>query len=173
MQALLTLLLVAASAIQGPWMASSNFSFDLHGQADTREGTWGRAEAATKAITFTPPIGYRVRILRASGDLVAWPLLSGPLPQDARYAGVLLGLQTTAPDGSVRGDWLADGVFLYVQAGLSREPVRISFDRDTKVGGLLAPDNKLIVKVASWLNTTGVPIHIEPTFTLTYCFEPI
>jgi hypothetical protein len=37
----------------------------------------------------------------------------------------------------------------------------------------LEPDNKLLVTVASWLNTTGKPVHIEPTFTVVYRWEEI
>jgi hypothetical protein len=150
--------------------ASTNFSFDLDGPVDTRPGTWGTAEASAKFITFAPPAGYRVRILRASGDLVAWPqVLDGVPVKPGRYAGVLLGLSTTAQEGSVRGDWLADNCFLYVQAGLDATPVRAAFDR--KTDALLEPDHKLALKVASWLNTTERKIHIEPTLTIVYRFE--
>ena len=44
------------------------------------------------------------------------------------------------------------------------------FDYD-KVNVLLEPDNKLLVKVAAWLNTTGRPIHTEATFTVVYRYE--
>ena len=153
------------------YTASANFSFDLSGPVDTRVATWGTAEASIKYITFNPPTGYRVRILRASGDLVAWPMVLDTYApvKPGKYAGVLLGLSTTAPDGSVRGDFMADNCFMYIQAGLDAVPVRAAFDR--KVDVLLEADNKLAVKVASWLNTTGVPIHIEPTLTIVYRFE--
>jgi hypothetical protein len=152
--------------------ASGNFSFDLDGPRDTRAGTWGTAEAATKYITFSPPAGYRVRIVRASGDLVAWPQVLDGVPVPAgKYAGVLLALASTAPEGSIRGDWMADNTFVYIQAGLDAVPVRAPFDR--RLDAMLEADNRLAVKVASWLNTTGRPIHIEPTFTLQYRFEKL
>jgi hypothetical protein len=51
------------------------------------------------------------------------------------------------------------------------EPLRASFDREVSVNGLLESDNVLVIKVASWLNVTGKPIHMEPTFNVTYQFE--
>jgi hypothetical protein len=51
------------------------------------------------------------------------------------------------------------------------EPVTRSFDWISRAGGLLEPDNTLVVKVASWLNTTGVPVHLEATYTLVFQYE--
>ena len=53
---------------------SGNFPADLYGPADTRENTWGVAEATTRVLTFNPPKGCRVEILKVRGDLTAWPL---------------------------------------------------------------------------------------------------
>ena len=58
---------------------------------------------------------------------------------------------------------------LYVQDGVSKEmpKSRAAFDRNN-LNVVLRHDNKLVVTVAAWLNTTGKPIHIEPTFTMKY-----
>jgi hypothetical protein len=58
---------------------------------------------------------------------------------------------------------------VYVQNGLDSHPIRVPLDRS--LFALLENDNRLLVKVASWLNTTGYPIHMEPTFTVRYQYE--
>ena len=59
---------------------------------------------------------------------------------------------------------------LYIQHAMENAPVRARFDYDM-VNVLLEPDHKLVVKVAAWLNSTGRPIHVEPTFTVVYRYE--
>jgi len=177
----LTLFLVSCSCLAasdepatlGPHSASSNFSADLYGPVDTRVACWGNAEAWTFVMTFKPPEGYRVRILRLRGDLVSWPrVLKGETPvAPGSYAGVLLGFFSTGPGTSERCDYCSDNHMLYIQDALSEKPVRTPFDMDTTIGGLLAADHKLNIKIAAWLNTTGYPIHLEPTFTVEYRFE--
>ena len=166
--------IVLALSVLGPYSSSSNFSANLFGSLDTRDGCWGFAEATEWPITFKPPAGYRVRILSPRGDLVAWPqVLPGePAAGRGRYAGVLLGFRTTDPEGSIRCDYCADNTMLYVQAALDDRPTRASFHDDVTVGGLLGADHRLMVKVSAWLNTIERPIHVEPTFTVTYHFEP-
>lgn len=58
------------------------------------------------------PAGYRVRILKVYGDLLLWPI--GQV-KPGTFAGVLFGLQNTAPDGSIRMDLGADNTMLYIQ----------------------------------------------------------
>src|SRR4051794_36994653 len=113
-----------------------------------------------------PPAGYRVRILRLRGDLVSWPrvLQTEPQVKQGSYAGVLLGFHTTGENTSVHCTYCADNHMLYVQDGLSANPVRTPFNDDVSIGGLLSTDNVLHIKIAAWLNTTGYPIHMEPTF---------
>jgi hypothetical protein len=165
------MILALLLATLGPFFASSNFTADLLGPVDVRPGCWGNADVATWTITFRPPPGYRVRVLRLRGDLVAWPrVLPGEKAiEPGNYAGVLLGFQTTAPEGSVRCDWCADNTALYIQDAMSNKPIRAPFNHE--IGALLEPDHKLVVKVAAWLNTSGHPIHIEPTFTTVFQFE--
>jgi len=171
---MIPILFMAIAGLLGPYSASCNFSADLTGKADTRESTWGTADSYNFTVVLSAPTGYRVRILRLSGDLVAWPKT---MPADAavvanQYAGVLLGFQTTAPPGSLRCNPCADNTMLYIQSAMRADPVRAPFDNNVRVGGLLERDGKLIVVVAAWLNTTQRPIHIEPTFTVEYCYEP-
>jgi hypothetical protein len=85
--------------------------------------------------------------------------------------GVLLGFFSTGPGTSERCDYCSDNHMLYIQDALSDKPVRTPFDMDTTIGGRLAADNQLNIKIAAWLNTTGYPIHLEPTFTVEYRFE--
>ena len=154
--------------------ASSNFSVDLMGAPDTRPSTWGDAGAQTWKLTFKPPAGQRTRVLHIAGDLLAWPkVLPGDAPvPPSTTSGVLLSFQTTAPGGSVRCDWCADNTMLYLQEAVMDRPGRFSYDSDTRAAGLLEADNQLVIVVATFLNTTGKYIHIEPTFTVTYQFEP-
>jgi hypothetical protein len=50
--------------------------------------------------------------------------------------------------------------------------VRISFDVDTSVGGLLGDDNVPLIQSFVALNTTGLTIHMEPTFVVVFQFDP-
>lgn len=168
MKTLALLAFTAISVVAQTYSAATNFTVDILGEPDTRPDTWGTAGYSVKAITFTPPPGHRVRILRVYGDLLFWPM--GKVEQ-GKFAGVLLGLQTTAPEGSVRMDWAADNTMLYIQDATGGGPRRSAFDYDVSVGGLLQPDHKLLVKMAVWLNDTGLPIHIEPSFVMVYRFE--
>jgi len=191
--AVVLLAATCSAQVQGPFDASMNFAANLLGPVDTRPDCWGNADVATWTVSFNPPAGFQVRILSVHGDLVSW---IATLPGDTSLtppqsnAGVLLGLQSTDPAASGRCDWCADVVarqppagirvnvqattMLYIQdsvAGLMPKS-RASYDR-ADVNTLLQSDNKLVVTVASWLNTTGKLIHIEPTFVVTYQFEPV
>ncbi len=168
-RALLTSLFLTASCL-AEFNGANNFAGDIRGTPDTRPGCWGEAGYFVKTVTFHPPPGKRVKILRAYGDLLAWPRGK---PPEGTFAGVLFGLQTTAPEGSVRADWLADNTFLYVQGAVSdkgRERLPINV---TIADGLLEPDNKLYYKFAVWLNDTGKEIHLEASLTLVYDFVDV
>lgn len=176
----------------GPYTAAVNTAADLYGPVDTRPGCWGNAQVASWTTRFAPPAGYRVKILEIHGDLISW---IETLPGDTTVvtaqstAGVLLSLQTSDPVNSGRCDVCADVVraapstqapavqsttMLYIQDSVAQlmPKSRASYDRPA-VNALLNADNQLIVTVASWLNTTGKLIHIEPTFIVTYEFEPV
>jgi len=153
-------------------MASSNLSVDLMGAPDTRLATWGTADYHDFRVSL-PALGKRVRVLRIAGDLVAWPrVLPGELPvSPGQYAGVLVGFMTTAAEGSMRCLPCADNTMIYAQGAMSAAPVRVPFDREVSVGGALEADQVLVVRVASWLNSTGRPVHAEATFTVTWRAE--
>jgi hypothetical protein len=127
-------------------------------------------------IPFYPPAGYRVRILALRGDLVAWiKSLPGdpPTPLESG-AGVLMGFQTTSMGGTQECDYCASGCLLYLQdAVVEKEPkTRLPYDKQINI--LLDSDNMLNLKIASWLNTTGKPIHLEATYdTIMFRYEPI
>jgi hypothetical protein len=165
----LGLRLFAGDCISRPCTGATNFPANLYGPLDTRPGTWGHADSASLPIKFKPPPGYRVRILRIRGDLIAWPrkLLAR---DSAGVAGVLLGFSTTAPEGSIHADWLADNTQLYIQDAVSAEPRRAAFDYGNLAMALEA-DNTLVLKLAAYLNTTGAAIHMEGTATIRYRFE--
>lgn len=155
--------------VLGPYSAATNHSSDLMGTPDSRPDTWGNAGYAVHKIEFHPPAGYRVRILRVYGDFQGW-VRKNP---SGNCAGVLWGLSTTQPEGSQRVTPAADNTMLYVQDSVCavERKFRAPVDYDTSAGGLLGPDNVLVSKVAVWLNETGEPVHVEPSFTVVYQFE--
>jgi len=158
-------------AILGPYSTAVNFAIDLAGTPDTRPGTWGNAGFAQNLITFSPPAGNVVRVLRVYGDFLAFPK-SGTLSAGSSCE-VGWGLKSTAPDGSSRVSTGYDNSFVWLQNVVtSNEPgCRAPFDFAVDVGGLLQSDNRLISQVFVALNTTGLTIHMEPTFTIIYQFE--
>jgi len=187
---------VPAQTPTGPFLMSTNFAADLLGPLDIRPETWGCADATQWTVTFSPPVGYSVRVIAIHGDLISWiktiPGTNPPPPATPpeSSAGVLVSIQTTDPVNSGRCDLCADVAhlrrglaasdmtgnekatavtMLYVQDGVSKEmpKSRAAFDRNN-LNVVLRHDNKLVVTVAAWLNTTGKPIHIEPTFTMKY-----
>lgn len=159
---------LAIFALASLMSSATNFSADILGTPDTRQGTWGRAGAETWRIQFKPPAGHRVRITRVYGDFLIWP--RGKV-EKGRFAGALFGLQTTAPEGSERADLAADNTCLYIQTATEGRPARAAFDHDVSAGCLLQPDHVLVVKVAVWLNDTDREIHCEPTWTMVYSYE--
>jgi hypothetical protein len=167
------------ASVLGPYTAAGNFSADLPGWPDTRAQTWGTAGVVVSELTFQPPAGYRVRILEIRGDYVLWPTGMGrsrSIVPEGTCMGGLAGVGTSAPEGSTRGDWMADNTLAYVQTGLcGGRAVRAPFEADLRgvANTLLGPDHKLFWKQAVWLNDTGLVAHMEVTFSnLIYQFEP-
>lgn len=149
-----------------------NFSVDLKGIPDTRPTTWGLADFTQNRTTFHPPTGYRVRIIHISGDFVAWP--KDGTTATGTYAEAGWGLKSTAPDGSSLLDYAYDSTLIWVQIPVlpSNPQARIHYDLDTSQSGLLGRDSILISQCFVAINTSGLTIHMEPTFQLTYRFEP-
>jgi hypothetical protein len=151
----------------GPYSLAANFSADLSGQQDNRPNTWGTVEAVYPKIVFHPPDGYRVHILRVYGDFLIWP--RGKV-EKGRFAGALWALHTTEPDGSSRAEPAADNHLLYVQLATGGKSERAAVDFVVREAGLLGADHTLVVKLAVWLNDTGLAIHMEASFVLVYEF---
>lgn len=170
---ILTLLFLAFSAqpkdcIKSACSVASNMVADLKGEPDMRLWTWGDTAYQVQPITFRPPAGYRVRILRVYGDFLTWPHGKAP---EGTAAGVLWGLQTSGPEGSAHADLAADNAMLYVQHATGGKPERAPIDFDVREGGLLEADNVLNSKLAVFLNETGLKIHMEASFVLVFKFE--
>lgn len=174
---LCSLALQAQTSTLGPYSATSNFSIDLAGTADV--AAWGSAGAVQIPIRFNAPAGYRTRILRIYGDFVAWPR-TGAIAQGSAEVG--WGLKTTAPDGSTRvtyptapGTSAYDNSFAWIQNVVTAQnsSPRAPFDFAVAAGGLLGADGVMICQPFVALNTTGLTIHMEPTFTIVYQFEVI
>lgn len=175
---LFVMCLTASSVFAGTCMDSGklrsiagNFSADLQGSIDTRIDTWGTASAVLKPVTFKPPVGCSVEVVKLIGDFVAWPL--GEVPKGMQ-AGVLIGAERTGSSGGSKvADYAADGVYLYMQVGTDGPPARLAFNVDV-VDGLLASDNVLEFKMAEWLNNTTRKIHMEVSFVVHFHFvEPV
>jgi hypothetical protein len=161
---------------------SGNFPRDLYGPVDTRDlrpsacaGSpciWGRSDQDSLPIKFFPPSGYHVKILALRGDLVSW---IKTLPGDVRTpdessAGVLLGFQVPNPRQALCSFCEMDCP-LYIQDSVSKEMprTRAPFNYEN-VDLILGDTNTLVLKLASWLNTTGKPIHLEGTYTVKFTF---
>jgi hypothetical protein len=173
MRYLLAILLMlpacAEPHVLGPFSAATNHADDIIGTPDGRPATWGTTGYGVHAIQFHPPAGYRTRILRVYGDFQGW-LRKNP---SGNCVGVLWGLQTTAKEGSERVTPAADNTLTYVQdsiCGTDGRKFRADFDYKI-AAGLLEPDNVLNSKVAVWLNETGEPVHMEPSFVVVYRYE--
>jgi hypothetical protein len=144
---------------------TGNLPADLYGPIDTRPGTWGRSEARELPITFNPPPGMSVYIIRIRGDMVAGvklPQNQAVIPENG-FSWTLFGVSTTAKEGSEQCNWCADNALMYIQDGLRGGEVRRTpFDWD--IGQYLGEDNTMVLKIATYLNTIDLPIHIEATW---------
>ena len=166
--------LLFAALLLGPFTASGNFAYHLYGTPDTRAETWGYQDSQEAVLTFSPPPGYRVYITRLRGDLVAWAIPSTipTPPPPGTSAGVLLAFHDSGPEGSTRcavGE-CADNTPLYLQDAVTAAQPKTRAPFNAALDWILPADNRMIVKAASFLNTTGQTIHAEATFTVTFRF---
>lgn len=151
---------------------SENFTVDLEGSPDHRVDTWGDASAQYWQVHFKPPLGYRTRILRVFGNFVTAP--DGKMPEGTEAYG-LFALQTTSAGQSSIADVGSSGCVFYIQSvlvGGDSKDVE-SFNVDVTDAGLLGEDNVLVVKTAVFLNTTGLKIHMEPSWVMVVRFEVV
>lgn len=142
---------------KGPCEVSTNFSFDIEGPPNDSGFEFGN-------ITFRPPAGYSVQILRVYGDFATIP---NGIPVPGGMCGMLFGIETTAVAASKYADYAADGCFLFVQLFTHGEAQRASYDRKIK-GVVIASDNVLQLKSAVFMNTLGVSIHSEPSLIIVF-----
>jgi hypothetical protein len=180
MKAILILLSATALLAQSqtcttiaPCALSTNVPFDSAGTTDMRPGTWGNAASVSLSIPFLMvPAGYKVRIIRVYGDVVAWP--HGEIVAGA-FSGILSGLTNTTPNQSpfAPSGLGSAGCFLYFQDRVGANGSRIAIDIPNIKNGLLNADNVLILKQAVWLNETGAPIHMETTLVIEFVFEVV
>lgn len=163
--------------LSSPCSFSTNISWDSKGEPDTRPGTWGLAAAYTVPIPFQNiPAGYRVRILKLYGDVVAWP--HGKI-EPGTFAGILSGLQTTTPDTANNSPFIdthaaplaQKDCFLYVQGTVGAQGLTRIIDVPHVTNGLLNEDGVMNLKQAVWLNETGVSIHMETTLMIDFAYE--
>jgi hypothetical protein len=165
--------LMTPSAVLGPYSAAVNIAEDL-GEASPS----GLSSYASR-IQFNAPAGYGTRILRVYGDFIAFPTQPGVI-HSGTSVEIGWGLKTTAPDGSTRVTYPGypnvsafDNSFVWVQGSLSalENRARLPYDLDVSVGGKLGVDNIMLSQAFVALNTTGIAIHLEPTFVVVYQFE--
>lgn len=165
---------------------AGNFETNLLGPVDSAPETWGSAAFVVHPLTFTPPPGCRVEIVRVIGDLIGWPL--GTVPAGTQ-AGILVAIAPTPATAttslfsqsqsmksgrvrrrsSVWADFADDGCMLYHQVGTDGPPARLAFDEKI-VSGILNTDNVLNFTMSDWLNNTGLTVHMEVTFVIWFRF---
>jgi hypothetical protein len=163
-----------SNRIEGTYTTSINIALDFIGKDDTRVSTWGKTDSYGSPIKFNAPAGYRVRILHVYGDFIAQPL---GVVAPGTYCEIGWGLKSTAPDGSTRVTYPGyrntafDNSFVWRQDFVNSANQGKSLHFDYATNFLLESDNILISQAFIALNTTGLTIHMEPTFTVEYQFE--
>ena len=163
------LLLATLGHILPQPVVSGNFPRDLYGDVDTRNLTWGHADSATLDIQFYPPAGYGVVITGLKGDLIAFPRIDDEttILKPNRYAGVLMGFWATGSD-PYQCAFCAPGYLLYIQDSISTAVDKTRAPYNYQTAQVLGPDHVLHLKIAEYLNTMGVPIHVEGTYTIEF-----
>ena len=160
----------AAPAYEPIHRVAGNFPRDLYGWVDTRPDTYGYTDTDTLTITFTPPAGKHPRILRLQGNIEAVPTMPAGGSASGGHAQFLAGFETDKFDGSRLCDYCASGVPLYLQGAISARVDTAIVPFDVPADDLLM-DDKLRLKMSTWENTMGVPVHIETSYVITFRFE--
>lgn len=169
-----------------------NLPRDLLGPTDPRgpDGTckvgpciWGNADSDTAPVQFFPPAGYRTVITGVHGNFVSFikQLPGDAAPPPGSKAETLMGLQSSSgligampnPATPKPCDYCGTGTPVFVMGIVSAEVninvVRYDFDGRF----LLDADNVLVQKVAEFLNTTSMPIHLEFAGVVSFNWEKI
>jgi len=158
---------ILAQDILGPYSSAANHADDIQGTPDSRQNTWGTAAANTHVFAFHAPPGYVTRVLRVYGNFQGWIRTPGVA---GKCAGVMWGLRSNADDTTPM-DYGSANTMLYIQDATCGSPFRDMVD--FKVEGGILPDGVLRSIVAVFLNETGQPVHLEPSFTVVFQFEKI
>jgi hypothetical protein len=181
---LLALMIASACYGQRVQTMAGNLPRDLLGPVDMRDTRtvcngpciWGNADSVLMPITFSPPAGFRVKILSLRGDMVSW---IKSLPGDKAtplesMAGTLMGFEENDTQTDLACTYCAMRTPLYIQDSVGEKSPnhRADFNYDG-VDLVLPADNTLNLKIAAWLNTTGKPIHIEATYVIKFQFVRI
>lgn len=162
----------STAIVTGPYTAAINIAEDLQNKPGD---PWNSASYASP-IKFNPPSHYRTRILRIVGDFIAQPL---GIVVVGTYCEIGWGLKSTAPDGSKRITYPGyrtsafDNSFVWRQGFINSANQGTSVHFDYSPNFLLESDNIMLSQAFIALNTTGLTIHEEPTFIVTYQFEEI
>jgi hypothetical protein len=160
----------ASDCITTNCSSAADTTYTLVGNHDGRPGTWGTTD--TRIINFVfanVPYTYRVQILRVYGDNIAW--IQGLDKGDTNaHAGVLFSMSATGGGTNSMSPGNAN-CFLYHEGAISGQTtLNMSFDNETKDGGLLNTDNVLQVKMALFLNDSGAAVFQDTTFVVVYRF---
>lgn len=154
-----------------PNVFSTNFSIDIVDVPDTRPGTWGNTGFFDFPIPFVNvPAGTRVRVTRIYGDFIMWP--HGQIAQGSSAGGLTGLLTSNSGQSPFVGTGLgSQGCFFYIQSGCADQPARAPFDFNVANGGRLDSDNLMKLRIAVFLNNTGVKIHMETTMVVEFVYE--
>lgn len=157
-------------------MVTTNWVSIIEGSPETREGQPQDTVTGVSVhrIEFLPPVGHLVKVLHVSGtfdavvigNLSAWwcPSIRGCT------AGILHGMSSTGPEGSLLGTPIADNTFLYQQGNIGANPFTLAFDR--AVDFTLEDDHTIIGKHAIYWSTLGFPVKLETSVIMTIQFVP-
>lgn len=155
-------------------MVTTNWASIIEGEPETREGQPSDTTTGVtfNEFTFNPPTGYVVKIVHLSGTFDAVVIGNVPIWWCPHIrgctAGILHGMSSTGPQGSLLGTPFADNTFSYHQGNIGREPFTLAFDRE--VGFTLEDDHVMIGKHAIYWSTLGFPVKLETSVIMTIQF---
>ncbi|HEB28088.1 MAG TPA: hypothetical protein ENI05_09990 [Porticoccus sp.] len=158
-------------------MVTTNWASIMEGLPEVREGQPSSTTTgvAIHRVEFNPPAGHVVRVLHLSGTFDAvvvgnYSVFWCPHVRGCT-AGILHGMSSTAPEGSLLGTPMADNTFLYHQGNIGGgEPFTLMFDQ--AVDFTLEDDHVIIGKHAIYWSTLGLPIKLETSVIMTIQFVP-
>jgi len=162
---------------------SGNFPRDLYGVLDTRMAgqscnigpcIWGYADSDDCPIVFDAPAGYSVVIVSIEGNVTfGIKSMPGTTPPDPwSWSGILGALYLPSMVGGAGCNECASGVPVYVEDVLAVTGGNHSTPFHFHGALALAADNTIVARLASYLNNTTWPIHMEITYTFAFQIVP-